>query len=243
MKKLKQLLAFVMIFITVSSSNAQDFQREIILADSGQIFLNGVVQEVGTRAFGKYNIKFNLRTYPSARALRTANFGDVDGDAYRVFDLHKKTGGQFPNLVRVDFPYISIHFTAFVKDNDIRITGWEDLANYRVAVIRGNKTMEAQVNEFVPRERQSIVHSYKQAFDMLLLDRVDIVVGKPIVGARYVKNNNLYMTGKFQFQDIYMYLHKKHKKLIPKIEMELRKMNESGELRNIENMVRDSLAN
>jgi len=232
-----------MIFITVSSLSAQDLQKKIVLADSDDIFLNTVVQEVGTRAFGKYDIKFSLMTYPSERALSTANFGDVDGDAYRVFDLHDKTGGKYPNLVRVDFPYISIHFTAFVKDNNIRITGWEDLANYKVAVIRGNKTMEAHVNKFVPRERQSVVHSYKQAFSMLLLDRVDIVVGKPIVGASYVKNNNLYMTGKFQFQDIYMYLHKKHKKLIPKIEIELRKMKESGELRNIENMVRNSLAN
>ncbi len=243
MKKLKQLFASIIIFITVTSLSAKDFQREIVLADSGQIFLNTVVQEVGTRAFGKYNIKFSLMTYPSARALRTANFGDVDGDAYRVFDLHDKTGGKYPNLIRVDFPYISIHFTAFVKDKDIRITGWEDLANYRVAVIRGNKTMEFHMNKFVPRERQADVHSYKQAFAMLLRDRVDIVVGKPIVGASYVKNNNIYMTGKFQIQDIYMYLHKKHKQLIPKIEIELRKMKESGELQNIENMVRNSLMN
>jgi len=243
MNKLKQLFASTIIFITVSNLSAQDFQQEIVLADSGQIFLNTVVQEVGTRAFGKYNTKFSLITFPSERALITANSADVDGDAYRVFDLHNKTGGQYPNLIRVDFPYISIHFTAFVKDKDIRITGWQDLANYRVAVIRGNKTMETHVNEFVAPERQAVVGSYKQAFSMLLLDRVDIVVGKPIVGASYVNNNNIYMTGKFQIQDIYMYLHKKHKQLIPKIEMELRKMNESGELKNIDNMVRDRLKN
>lgn len=240
MEKLKQLFASTIIFITVSSLSAQDVQKKIVLADSGQIFLNSVVQEVGTRAFSKHNIKFSLRTYPSARALISANDGYADGDAYRVFDLHKKTGGKFSNLIRVDVPYISIYFTAFVKDKGIKITGWKDLANYRVAVNRGNKTMEAHVNKFVPSERQSVIHSYKQAFAMLLLDRVDIVIGKPIVGANYVKNNNLYMTGKFQFQDIYMYLHKKHKKLIPKIEMELQKMKESGELQKINNMVRNS---
>jgi polar amino acid transport system substrate-binding protein len=240
MNKLKQLLAIITVFINVSSLSAQDLQQEIVLADSDDSFLNSVVQEVGTRAFGKYDIKFSLRTYPSERALLTANSGKVDGDAYRVFDLYNKTGGQYPNLVRVNFPYISIYFTAFVKDKDIKITGWEDLANYRVAVIRGNKTMEAQVNKFVPREKQSYINSYKQAFGMLLLDRVDIVVGKPIVGASYVKNNNLYMTGKFQTQDIYMYLHKKHEQLIPKIEMVLREMNESGELLDIENMFRDN---
>ncbi|MGL1893473.1 MAG: transporter substrate-binding domain-containing protein [Spirochaetaceae bacterium] len=239
MKKIKQLLPFVMMLIPFSSLSALELPKEIVLADSDLSFLNSVVQEVGTRAFGKYNIKFSLKTYPSKRALLTANSGQVDGDAYRVYDLYEKTGGQYPNLIRVDVPYISIYFTAFVKDKGIKITGWEDLTNYRVTVIRGNKTMETQVDEFVPPERQAVVGSYKQAFTMLEHNRVDIVVGKPIVGADYVKKYNLSMTGKFQFQEIYMYLHKKHEQLIPKIKMELQKMKDSGELQDIEKMVRD----
>jgi len=241
--KLQLFLAVILIIIHVSSLSAQDFQDEIVLADSDDIFLNSVVEEVGPRVFGKYNYAFSLKTYPSERALLTANSGRVDGDAYRVFDFQEKSEGRYPNLVRVDVPYISIFFTAFVKDNDIRITGWEDMSNYRVAVIRGNKTMQARVNEFVPHESQAVVNSYEQAFDMLQVDRVDIVVGKPIVGVNYLEEHNLYMTGEFQFQDIYIYLHKKHEQLIPQIEMELQQMKESGELEYIENMVRDRLMN
>jgi polar amino acid transport system substrate-binding protein len=244
MKKFKQLLAFAMILLPISSVSAQGLQKEIVLADSGDDLLNGVAQEVGTRVFGKYNIKFSLRTYPKERALASANSGEADGDAYRVYDLQKKTGGKYSNLIRVDVPYISIYWTAFVGDKykDIKITGWKDLANYRVVAIRGNKTMEARMIEFVPKENREVVGRYKQAFEMLLRGRVDVVVGKPTVGMSYLKKHkNLHMIGEFEDQDIYMYLHKKHKQLIPKIEFELREMKKSGALLNIEKMVRDRL--
>ena len=131
-------------------------------------------------------------------------------------------------------PFMSIHWTAFVGDKGIKVTQWKDLVNYRVAVIRGNKTMEARMVEFVPKENWTVVDTYKQAFKMLLLDRVEVVVGKPIVGVDYLKkHNNLHMTGKFEFQDLYIYLHKKHKQLIPKIEFELREMKKTGALQNI----------
>ncbi|MEH6405625.1 MAG: transporter substrate-binding domain-containing protein, partial [Sneathiella sp.] len=245
MMKLKQFLAFAMLLLPISSLSAQGLQKEIVLADSDDRLLNGVAQEVGTRAFGKYNIEFGLRTYPKARALLVANSGIVDGDAYRVYDLQKRTAGKFPNLLRVDVPYISIYWTAFVGDKNkgLKVTGWKDLANYRVVAIRGNKTMEARLNEFVPKENRAVVGKYEQAFEMLLQDRVDIVVGKPSVGVSYLKKyKSLHMIGEFEHQDIYMYLHKKHKQLIPKIEFELREMKKSGALLNIEKMVRDRLA-
>jgi len=242
--KFKHLFAFVIILLPISSLSAQNLQKEVVLADSGDSLLNGVAQEVGTRVFGKYNIIFKLRTYPKARALATANSGKADGDAYRIYDLQKITGGKFPNLIRVDAPYISIYWTAFVgdKNKDIKVTGWKDLANYRVAGIRGNKRMEARMNEFVPKENSTITNNYKNAFRMLLHGRVGVVVGKPAVGVNYLKKyKSLHMIGKFEVQDIYMYLHKKHKQLIPKIEFELREMKKSGELLNIEKMVRDIL--
>ena len=222
--------------------NAQDSSKEIILADSGDFFLNAVAKEVGKRAFSKHNIKFDTRTYPAERALISANSGEADGDAYRVFDLHKKSAGKYPNLIRVNVPYLTIYFTAFVEDEnkDIKVNDWKDLANYKVAVIRGNKTMEARVNEFVPKSNQVSVTFYEQAFQMLLKNRVDVVVGKPVIGSNYMKKHkNLHMIGKFQTQDIYIYLHKNHKSIIPKIEAELQKMQDSGELQEIEKMVRN----
>jgi len=245
MTKVKRLLAVAMIFLPISSLSAQGVQEEIVLADSGDRLLNGVAMEVGSRVFGKYNIKFKLRTYPKARALVMANSGKADGDAYRVYDLQKITGGKYSSLLRVDVPYISIYWTAFVGDKfkDVKVTDWKDLANYRIAAIRGNKTMEARMNEFVPIKNRTLVNNYDLAFKMLLRGRVDVVVGKPAVGVSYLKNHkNLHMTGEFEDQDIYMYLHNKHKQLIPKIEYELREMKKSGALLNIEKMVRDRIA-
>ena len=102
--------------------------------------------------------------------------------------------------------------------------------------------MEVRINDYVPKKNQSFVTTYEQAFGMLIHDRVDVVIGKPIVGASYLrKHKHLRTSGKFQVQDIYIYLHKKHKKLIPKIELELQEMKDSGELLKIEKMVRERI--
>ena len=106
-------------------------------------------------------------------------------------------------------------------------------------MIRGNKTMEAQINKFVPKKNQRFVAYYESAFKLLLNDRVDVVVGKPIVGKKYLSmNKNLATSGKFQYQDVFIYLHKKHKDLIPMLEKEIRQMRLSGELKEIEEKVR-----
>ena len=96
---INKFLVTAIILLSTSSLGAHPAPKEIVLAASAGTYLNDVVQEVGSRAFGKYNIEFGLRIYPKARALLAANSGDADGDAYRVFDLHKKTEGKFSNLI------------------------------------------------------------------------------------------------------------------------------------------------
>ena len=205
--------------------------------------LNAVSQAVGEKAFGKLGIEFSLHNYPKARALVSANAGVVDGDAYRVVDFHKKTNGKYSNLLIVNVPFMSIHWTAFVTDKlkNAQINGWDDMKNYKVVGIRGNKTMEFRMKEHLSDSNRHLVTHYEQAFGMLFKGRIDIVIAKPSVGKDYLKKHkNLHMVGKFEVQDLYFYLHKKHQNLIPKLESELKQLKDNGTLRKLETSIRAS---
>ena len=243
-------MKFIYILILISSYSICSFGTEdkklakmpesIELASNGDSYLYKVVQQVGKLAFGKYNIKFSQKIYPHARGLILANDGRIDGGAARVFDLHKKTKDEFSNLLRVDESFMTIYWTAFVqeKNKDIKIEGWRDLKKYRVASLIGNKTMETRLRKFVLKENIFSVGSYEQAFGMLQRGRLDVVVGKPSVGIPFLKNNTHFlMKGKFENADLYMYLHKKHKGIIPSIEAELKKLKVDGTLDKINEKV------
>jgi hypothetical protein len=203
-----------------------------------------MAQKVGSKVFGKYDISFKLKNYPKSRALIQANSGIVDGDAYRVFNLHEISKGEYPNLIRINESYLSVSFTAFVTDKlkELKITGWKDMKDYKTSVIRGNKKMEENAQKYLPEENRVEVAEYKQAFKMLLRNRLDIIVGKPSVGISFMKENkNIHMIGKFGTRKLYFYIHKKYKFLIPKIEAEIRKLKEDGSLLQIENDIRKVL--
>ena len=243
MKKIKYL-AVTLILMLISNLRAETVQNEIVLASSREAMLDAVVQEVGTIAFGKHNLKFTIKEFPKEKALSIANSGKVDGDAYRVFDLHQRTKGEYPNLIRVDEPYISIYYTAFVTDKHkhIEVFGWKNLSNYRVAGIKGNKTMEVRLKKFVPKNNRFLIETYAESFKMLLSDKIDVIVAKPSVGVNFLKkHNNLHMIGKFESTDIYIYLHEKHEGLVSKIESEIRKMKNDGTLQKIEERVLKNL--
>ena len=235
------VLILALSMVALPSAIAQSVPKETTLAASGDPLLNGVARAVGERAFGKYGIKLILKDFPKERALVHANSGAVDGDAYRVVDFHQRTNGKFGNLVRINIPYMAIVWTAFVTDKlkDAEINGWGDMKSYRVAGIRGNKLMESRMKESLPKSNRIILTRYSQAFGMLLKGRVDIVVGKPNVGTSYLKKHkNLVAKGRFEVQDLYFYLHKKHRNLIPKLEAALRSMQSQGLLAKIEQDVR-----
>lgn len=241
MTRFAKLSIVAVLFCYSGIMQAETTPKQIVMAASGDPLLNRVAQAVGDRAFGKFDIKFVLKDFPKARALANANSGIADGDAYRVLDFHKKTEGRYPNLTLINAPYISISWTAFVNKSlkDTPINDWEDMKNYRVTGIRGNKTMEYRLKEHLPKENRFIVENYSQAFAMLEKNRVDIVIAKPSVGIAFRKKNpNLRPVGRFEVHDLYMYLHKKHQHLIPGIESEIRAMEKDGTLSKIEQEVR-----
>ena len=176
------------------------------------------------------------------RGLNLANEGKIDGNAYQVLNLRKITGNRYPNLIRVNEPYVRIYLSAFVTDKKMKINDWNDLAPYRIAVLRDGKTGELRTKEFVAAEKQTPVTDPDQAFDMLSQGKIDAVVTDEIKGRFFMGNRrHIYIRGRFEPSDIYLYLNKKHRDLVPKIEKQVRQMRQDGTLDEIEKTVRKKI--
>ena len=243
MKIINYLIPIVMIFLSFGG-HTKDEPKEIVLAANSDKLLNKISHAVGSKVFGKFSIQFRLKQFPKERALAQANSGVVDGDAYRVFDFHKVTNNEYPNLMRINETYLSVSFTAFVtdKNKDLEVADWTDLSKYKVAVIRGNKKMEARAKKYLQKENRIVVSEYEQAFGKLTLGRLDVVIGKPSVGIKVMrKKKNIHMRGKFGVRELFFYIHKKHSSLIPKIEAEIKKLREDGTLKEIEKQAREEI--
>jgi polar amino acid transport system substrate-binding protein len=184
------------------------------------------LQQLSQEAFRRIGAHFNLVSLPSERSLHLANQGEVDGEGLRVAGL----GGQYPNLIQVPERYIGISFVAFAKDPAIRLDqGWESLKPYRVAFITGWKMFEANTSSARVINK---VDKPEQMFRMLDGGRIDLALYTRADGMALAHGMGLSsiapIVPSLKDVDMYLYLHKKHEALVPKLAQALREMKADG---------------
>ncbi|WP_194271271.1 ABC transporter substrate-binding protein [Zoogloea sp. 1C4] len=163
---------------------------------------------------------------PSERSLVAANLGEVDGEGLRVAGL----SAQYPNLVQVPERFVRISFVAFAKDATIPLdNGWDSLKPYRVAFINGWKMFEANASG------ARVVHKVDkpdQMFRMLDDGRVDLVLYTRADGTQLARSLGLTsiapLSPPLRDVDMYLYLHKKHQALVPRLGQALRDLKADG---------------
>lgn len=198
--------------ITVSTNNTPSDRKAL--------------EEISKEAFRRLGVKFNLTSLPSERSLQFANQGEVDGEGLRVAGL----GQQYPDLIQVPERYIRISFVAFAKDRTISLDkGWASLASRSVAHITGWKLFEAQAGA---ARLVNKVDKSEQLFRMLDSGRVDLALYTLTDGNAMLRDMGLKdivaLTPALQEVDMYLYLHKKHAELVPKLAQQLRDMKADG---------------
>jgi polar amino acid transport system substrate-binding protein len=198
--------------LTISSNNTPQDRKAL--------------QRLSQEAFRRVGVTLNLVSQPSERSLHSANLGEVDGEGLRVAGLDQ----QYPNLIQVPERYIGISFVAFAKDPTLRIDhGWADLKPYRVAFIRGWKMFEnnASVARIVNKVEQP-----EQLFRMLDGGRIDLALYTLADGVAMVRDMGLAgvapLSPSLKDVDMYLYLHRRHAALAPKLAQALRDMKADG---------------
>lgn len=186
--------------------------------DSG--FYMVLIQEL----FDRLKIKVKTIHLPSSRSLKNVAQGIDDGVIARVKGIEKKS----PNLIRVPEKVIDLEFVAYTNDANIKIEKWSDLKPYNVAYIRGWKIFDKNVTAY-----KSLVRAKdsKQMIGLLKNHRVDVVLYQDIPAKYILKKMDYHphkQTPALASREMYIYMHKRHIKLVPLIQNELKKIKSDG---------------
>ncbi|NOY61853.1 MAG: transporter substrate-binding domain-containing protein [Gammaproteobacteria bacterium] len=186
---------------------------------------SGFADTVVKEALRRIGYDFRSIRLPAERALINANAGIDDGDLLRIAGLQK----SYPNLIQVPERVIDAEFVVFTKQATLPITDWQSLKPYSVAIVTGWKILERNITEAAEITQ---VKNVEQLFTLLLKERVDAIVYSRWSGLGYIRQNSVrgvtVLKPPLARRGMYVYLHKKHRHLVPKLSLALRAMKHDG---------------
>ena len=187
------------------------------------------LEQLSQESLRRIGVDLKLVSLPSERSLTAANLGEVDGEGLRVGGLGGPDG-PYPNLIQVPERFVRISFVAFAKNATISLdNGWDSLKPYRIAFINGWKMFEANAQGARVVNK---VDKPEQLFRMLDEGRVDLVLYTHADGLLLARNLGLTsvapLSPALKEVDMYLYLHKKHQALVPKLTQAIRELKADG---------------
>lgn len=187
------------------------------------------LEQLSQESLRRIGVDLKLVSLPSERSLTAANLGEVDGEGLRVGGLGGPDG-PYPNLIQVPERFVRISFVAFSKNATISLdNGWDSLKPYRIAFINGWKMFEANAQGARVVNK---VDKSEQLFRMLDEGRVDLVLYTHADGLLLARNLGLTsvapLSPALKEVDMYLYLHKKHQALVPKLTQAIRDLKADG---------------
>ncbi len=219
-----QLLFLILVISFLSIGNSVHAKPYVItqVVEGGIDKVGRVILEEAYKRIGE-KVTFNF--LPGERALEMSNNGETDGEMFRVDNMQEK----YPNLVKIPTSYIQVENVVFTKALNIPVTSYESLKPYRVGFRIGLKAAEAGTAGFAQVYR---VKTMQQAFLMLDLGRVDVVIDGRLVGLSQVEKLGLQgvriLDDPVNRVPLYHYLHKKNQSLVPRLDAAFQSMLKDG---------------
>jgi ABC-type amino acid transport substrate-binding protein len=184
-----------------------------------------------TEAFKRLGYNFKLVSLPGERAIVDANSGAVDGEAARISYISLD---KYPNLIRVQEPIVIMKEGAYSVDTSIKIDGWESLrgTGYNVGFLRGIKSVEQKLPQYVEEKNIVILTDFEQSLKMLQARRIDVfIVSTQMEESTLMKSgeySDIKRVGIIEEKSLYPYFHKRHKDLVPRLAETLKAMKNEG---------------
>ncbi|WP_455222133.1 substrate-binding periplasmic protein [Kaarinaea lacus] len=201
--------------ITMNAGTAEPF----ITADGG-----GFYGELTKELFARIGLEAKVIRLPSARSIINANEGIDDGVVGRTAGMEEK----YKNLIMIPIPVVRFEFVAYSLDKKITVTSWDSFAPYSIGYIRGWYIYEKNL----PKTKSlTIVNNAEQLFKLLMNGRVELIMFEYYRGTWWNEhlNANAYIIGSpVAEKDMYIYMHKKHKQLVPQLTAAFEEMKQDG---------------
>lgn len=187
----------------------------------GTGFTNIFVAELFARLGLKAQVTFNPA---AARALQLADDGTDDGLAARIAGLEK----DFPNLVRVPEPIFVNDFVAAAITPSAEVRRWDDLRPHSVAYILGWQVFDHNVP---PVRELTHAKDSKQLMGLLKSGRAEFILHERWQAEWQAREQGVALAVQeppLVSTPMYMYLHRRHADLVPRVAAELAAMKAQG---------------
>jgi len=184
-------------------------------------FLDIVVGE----AFRRAGVTLKLVKLPPERGLINANEGIEDGELSRIGGLEK----HYPNLVRVPEKTYDLEFVVFTLKKKLSRVSWTALEPLSVGHIKGWKIFEQNLT---PKTSVTLADTPAQLFELLKRERIDAALyggwmGQVLIRQMDIKGARANKPP-LATREMFIYLHKRHADLAPRLAAELRAMKRDG---------------
>ncbi|WP_426416490.1 substrate-binding periplasmic protein [Aestuariirhabdus sp. LZHN29] len=211
-----------LLLLLSASARGQDMRIAMVADAPMQLIACRVMEKV----YARLNLALEPVPLPGKRALQASNSGDVDGELLRISAIKQR----YSNLVQVPESYLMMQGMVFSRAGLPPMSRWQDLAPYRVGVVRGVHYSR----EGTEGMNRIVASDVPQLFDLLDRGRVDLIVTAKLNGAiemlrRPEASFVLHPIPLFE-EPLYHFLHREHRALVPGLDREIRALKSSGEL-------------
>ncbi|KPJ94179.1 MAG: hypothetical protein AMJ55_06790 [Gammaproteobacteria bacterium SG8_15] len=206
--------------ITLNAGTAEP----LITAEGG-----GYYGELAREIFSRIGISAKVIRLPSARSIINANEGIDDGVIGRIAGMDKK----YKNLIMIPVPVVRLKFVVYSLDQKDSVENWGSFKPYSVGYIRGWRIYEKNLPQ---TKSLTIVNNAEQLFRLLMNGRAELIMFEYYRGTWWNEHlgANAHIIGSpVAEKDMYLYMHKRHKDLVPKITEAFKAMKQDGTYRKI----------
>lgn len=218
-KFVKTCLAVFAIMAVWPGTAAFSGEKTYTISYSPGTLFHQLVRDRTMKVYERAGLKADFIALPHNRSLVSANDGTVDGDVGRVPSVEEK----YPNLVRVNVKLMDLNGAVYTIRPDIKTYDDSLLSTHRVGYVLGVRWTQKRMQG----KKATTVRDYPSLFEMLLQDRVDIILATE-ASADAVMNDlgdraaNIRKLQPFIFTaPIFHYVNKKNREIIPLLEKAL----------------------
>lgn len=205
--------------------HAEELQLSVIAQHS----VNDRVWPVLEAAARRVNITVVARSMPAERGVVEASLGQLDGAVGRSLGVEQK----YPDLLRVPEPVYHYAPTAYSYMRPDVSRGWASLRSYSLCIRRGLQLTTARTRDMARQQladEVSMLRMLKEGgCEVAIMDR-----NEPAAKAAMAADSGLaQLRPPLEEMPLYIYLHKRHAALVPKLAAVLRQMRSDGSLQKL----------
>lgn len=215
----------ICLFAGSTPLHAEELQLSVIAQHS----VNDRVWPVLEVAARRINITVVARPMPAERGVVEASMGQLDGAVGRSLGVEQK----YPELLRVPEPVYHYAPTAYsYMRPDVR-GGWAALRSYSLCIRRGLQLTTVRTRDMARQQladEVSMLRMLKEGgCEVAIMDR-----NEPAAKAAMAADPGLaQLRPPLEEMPLYIYLHKRHAALVPKLAAVLRQMRSDGSLQKL----------